>query len=36
MGNNKLQLCDWDNTETYMFYNDKSIIGYLVRIVTVI
>ena len=35
MGNNKLQLCGWDNTETCMFYNDKLILGYSVRTVTV-
>ena len=36
MGNNKLQLCDWDNTETCIFYHDKPVLGYLVQTVTVI
>ena len=36
MGNKNLQLCDWDSTETCMFYYDKLVLGYSVQIVTVI
>ena len=36
MGNNKLQLYDWDNTETYMFYYDKPVLGYSVQTIIVI
>ena len=36
MGNNKLQLCDWDSIETCTFYFDKPVLGYLVWIVMVI
>ena len=36
MGNNKLQLCGWDSTETCMLYFDKPILGNSVQTVTVI
>ena len=36
MGNNKLQLYDWDSTKACMFYYDKPVLGYSVRTVMVI